>query len=215
MADSQPPDCQLYLITPPQIDPSAFQADLAAALNVGNIAAVQLRLKDASDRKIKYAAKLLAPIVRAKGVSFIINDRPDLASEIGCDGVHIGQDDAEYKIARASVGDKKIVGVTCHNSRHLAMIAGEQGADYVAFGAFFPTRTKQAKYIANLDLIKWWSELMLIPAVAIGGITPENCCPLVRAGADLLAVSSSVWDHPNGPAAAVSQFNKVMKHHRP
>lgn len=139
----------------------------------------------------------------------LLNDRPDLAFETGCDGVHIGQEDATYAQARKAVGDG-IVGVTCHNSRHLAMEAGEAGADYVAFGAFFPTNTKEAKFSAEPELLEWWSDLMTVPAVAIGGITVDNCRPLVEAGADFLAVSAGVWNHPEGPAAAVKAFNRVM-----
>lgn len=215
MAKRQKTACELYLITPPKFDPLAFQNKLAAALDVGNIAAVQLRLKGFTDDEIKRTADLLLPVTVARGASFIINDRPDLAAKIGCDGVHIGQEDADYKIARAAVGKEKIVGVTCHNSKHLAMIAGEKGADYVAFGAFFPTLTKETKYRADLNLIEWWSELMVVPAVAIGGITIRNCPPLIRAGADFLAVSSAVWDHPNGTAAAITKFNKVIADNAP
>ncbi len=202
--------CRLYLISPPALDPAAFADTLAGALDAGNVGAVQLRLKDADDDAIRSAAEALAPPCRERDVPLIMNDRPDLAFETGCDGVHVGRQDAPYTEARRIVGPEAIVGVTCHASRHLAMEAGEQGADYVAFGAFFPTATKNAKTTAGTDILEWWSELMVIPAVAIGGITPENCPPLVRAGANFVAVVSAVWDHPEGPAEAVRAFDKIF-----
>lgn len=206
--DAEP--CRLYLITPASLDPASFPDVLAAALDAGDVAAVQLRLKDAGDDAIRRAAEALAPVCGARDVPLIMNDRPDLAAETGCDGVHVGQQDASYKEARKAVGDRGIVGVTCHDSRHLGVEAAEQGADYVAFGAFFPTATKQAITTADTAILEWWSELMVVPAVAIGGITTENCPPLVRAGADFLAVVAAVWDHPDGPAAAVRAFNDIL-----
>ncbi len=202
--------CRLYLISPPALDPAAFADTLAGALDAGDVGAVQLRLKDADDDTIRRAAEALVPPCRERDVPLIMNDRPDLAVETGCNGVHVGQQDAPYAEARRIVGPEAIVGVTCHASPHLAMEAGEQGADYVAFGAFFPTATKDAKTAADIDILEWWSELIVIPAVAIGGITPENCPPLVRAGADFLAVVSAVWDHPQSPAEAVRAFNKIF-----
>lgn len=150
------------------------------------------------------------PIAQDAGVAFIANDRPDLAAELGADGVHIGQDDIPYAEARARVGKDAIVGVTCHASRHLAVEAAEAGADYVAFGAFFPTATKEAKTRADIDLLAWWSDVMTVPCVAIGGITVENARPLIEAGADFLAVSAGVWNHQGGPAAAVQRFNELF-----
>lgn len=202
--------CRLYLITPPALDPAAFRDRLAEALDAGDVACVQLRLKGASDDEIRRAADILRPVAQDRGVAFLMNDRPDLAAETGCDGVHIGQEDVTYAEARRIVGRDAIVGVTCHNSRHLAMIAAEQGADYVAFGAFFPTGTKQPKTRAEPDILRWWSDLMEVPCVAIGGITVENCGVLVEAGVDFLAVVSAVWDHPEGPAAAVRAFNEAI-----
>lgn len=202
--------CRLYLITPPALDPARFRDRLAAALDAGDVACVQLRLKGASDDEIRRAADALRPVAQERGVAFLMNDRPDLAVETGCDGVHIGQEDTTYAAARRIVGPDAIVGVTCHNSRHLAMVAAEQGADYVAFGAFFPTGTKQPKTRAEPDILRLWSEIMEVPCVAIGGITIANCGVLVEAGADFLAVVSAVWDHPDGPAAAVKAFNEAI-----
>jgi thiamine-phosphate pyrophosphorylase len=146
-------------------------------------------------------------LLRPHGVPLILNDRPDLAARFGCDGVHVGQEDAPYAEARRAVGPERIVGVTCHDSRHLAMDASEAGADYVAFGAFFPTTTKDAKTHANIEILEIWQEVMVTPCVAIGGITPANCRPLVAAGADFIAAASAVWTHPEGPGAAVAAFN--------
>jgi thiamine-phosphate pyrophosphorylase len=171
---------------------------------------VQLRLKGASDDEIRRAAERLMPIVQERGAAFFLNDRPDLAAELGADGVHVGADDTPYAKARALVGPEAIVGVSCYASRHEAMEAAEAGADYVAFGAFFPTRTKEPRARADIELLSWWSEMMTVPCVAIGGITPENCGPLVEAGADFLAVVSAVWDHQDGPAAAVRAFEEAI-----
>jgi thiamine-phosphate pyrophosphorylase len=204
-------DCRLYLITPSRLDdPRAFVDPLSAALEAGDVAAVQLRLKDADDRRILNAAEVLKPVVQAHGAALIMNDRPDLAIKSGCDGVHVGQEDAPYAEARRILGDGRIVGVTCHDSRHLAMEAADRGADYVAFGAFFPTTTKDPKTRAEVEIIQWWHDLMVVPCVAIGGITVDNCRPLIEAGADFLAVSAGVWNHPDGPAAAVRRFNELM-----
>jgi len=159
---------------------------------------------------IRRAADALRPITTEYNVPLIMNDRPDLAAETGCDGVHIGQQDASYDEAREAMGAERLVGVTCHDSRHLAMEAGERGADYVAFGAFFPTTTKDALYRADVEILEIWHETMLVPSVAIGGITLENCRPLVEAGADFLAVVGGVWNHPEGPANAVSGFNRIF-----
>jgi len=201
--------CRLYLITPPRID-GRFGETLRRALGAGDVACVQLRLKDVSDSDILRAGETLMPIVQQAGAAFIVNDRPDLARTLGADGVHVGQEDAPYADARAMLGPKAIVGVTCHNSRHLAMEAAEAGADYVAFGAFFPTTTKTPKTQAEPALLTWWQEMMTVPCVAIGGITTENAPVLVEAGADFLAVASGVWDHPDGPAEAVRRLNDIF-----
>lgn len=202
--------CRLYLVTPPALEPAAFAPKLTEALDAGDVACVQLRLKDCSDDAVRRACDVLRPIAQERGVAFILNDHPELARETGCDGVHVGQQDTSYAQARRIVGNDAIVGVTCHDSRHLAMEAGEAGADYVAFGAFFPTTTKDAAFKAEPELLRWWSELMEVPCVAIGGITQENCGPLVSAGADFLAVVGAVWNHPDGPGAAVRAFNAAI-----
>ncbi|WP_239988638.1 thiamine phosphate synthase [Paramagnetospirillum kuznetsovii] len=206
---SQP--CRLYLITPPRIEtPFQWVDTLSAALDSGDVACLQIRLKDLDDDAVARVVDVLRPAAQRRGVAVLLNDRPDLAFETGCDGVHIGQEDAPYAQAREAIGPNGIVGVTCHDSRHLAMEAGERGADYVAFGAFFPTETKQAKSRTEPEILEWWSGLFTIPCVAIGGITTENCRPLVETGVDFLAVSAGVWSHPQGPAAAVAEFNRIM-----
>ena len=174
---------------------------------------MQLRLKNADDRAIRRAARILKPIVEEYGAAFVMNDRADLAAELDCDGVHVGEEDASYEEARRLVGWGRIVGVTCGASRDRAIGAAEAGADYVAFGAFFPSATKAAKHRAHPDLLEWWSETTVVPCCAIGGISQENCGPLVAAGADFLAVISAVWDYPAGPEAAGREFNAVFARH--
>ncbi|HLZ68194.1 MAG TPA: thiamine phosphate synthase [Aliidongia sp.] len=209
-ARAEPASCRLYLVTPERLEPAAFADQLAAALDGGDVASVQLRLKNVDDDAIKRACEVLLPISTSRDVAFLLNDRPDLAAACGCDGVHVGQGDTPYAEARKKVGPDRIVGVTCHDSRHLAMEAAEAGADYVAFGAFYPTQTKPSNYRPQPELLQWWSEFMTVPSVAIGGITPANCAPLVKAGADFIAVVSAVWQHPDGPGAAVKAFNKAI-----
>lgn len=203
--------CRLYLITPPALDPDTFAETLKQALDAGDVASVQLRLKDASDDAVRRAVDALRPVAQARDVAFILNDRPDLAAATGCDGVHVGKDDPDIAEARRVIGPDAIVGASAYDSRHRAMEAGESGADYVAFGAFFPTTTKIAEGHPGPDILEWWADIMVVPCVAIGGITVENCGALVQAGADFLAVSSGVWSHPDGPAAAVKAFNQAIK----
>ncbi|MCP5365404.1 MAG: thiamine phosphate synthase [Hyphomicrobiales bacterium] len=202
--------CRLYLITPPSFETGAFAATLEKTLDAGDVAAVQLRLKDMDDDHVQETCQALRPLVQDRGVAFILNDRPDLAAELGCDGVHIGQKDSPYAEARRLLGPDAIVGVTCHNSLDLAFTAADLGADYVAFGAFFPTQTKQPDAQADIGTVRWWCMFMTVPCVAIGGITVDNCVPLIDAGADFLAVSSGVWGFSDGPAAAVRRFDEIM-----
>jgi thiamine-phosphate pyrophosphorylase len=202
------PDCRLYLITPP-ILPAGFADSLAAALDAGDVASLQLRLKDAAPDAVARAVEQLMPIAQARDVAFLLNDDAQAAARLGCDGAHLGQSDGDHAGARMLL-DGKILGITCHASRHLAMTAGEMGADYVAFGAYFPTATKETQHVAGLDLLEWWSEVMEIPTVAIGGITAANCAPLVRAGADFLAVVGAVWNHPEGSAGGVRAMNRAI-----
>lgn len=202
-----PAACRLYLITPDFAELEAFVPQAEQALGAGDVAALQLRLKGADETRIAAAVSRLLPLCRAREVALILNDQPDLAARLDCDGVHIGQSDGGYGAARGAVGRDRIVGVTCHDSRHLAMEAAEAGADYVAFGAVFPTSTKDAATRAELELITTWQTDMYAPCVAIGGITVDNVRQVAAAGADFVAVSAGVWGHPEGPAAAVAALN--------
>lgn len=201
--------CRLYLITPPLLPPG-FEDGFAAALDAGDVACVQLRLKDAPPDAVKRAISSLMPIAQARSVAFLLNDDAPLAAEMGCDGAHLGQSDGDHAGARMLLSGK-ILGITCHDSRHLAMNAGEMGADYVAFGAFFPTATKETQHVADLELLAWWSEVMEVPSVVIGGITAANCAPLVQAGADFLAVVGAVWNDPDGPGGGVRRMNAAIR----
>jgi len=203
--------CQLYLITPPQLDLTRFADTLSRTLDAGRVGCLQLRLKDTDEDEIRRAIDILKPIAQSRGVAFLLNDNPVLAADTGCDGVHVGQQDTPYTQARQEVGANAIVGVTCHDSRHLAMEAAEQGADYVAFGAFFPTETKIPKSRVAVEILNWWSQDMTVPVVAIGGITIENCPPLISAGADFLAVVAGVWDYKDGPDKAIMAFNHLFR----
>lgn len=205
------PDCRLYLITPPEIvDLDAFSKDVEAALSSGDVAALQIRLKPADRETVRAAVSRLAPIAQAHGVAVILNDDPELARQTGCDGVHVGQADASLAHARRIMGPDAMIGVTCHDSRHLAMEAAEGGADYVAFGAFYPTRTKTTEHRAEPELLSIWQETMETPCVAIGGITADTAGALAQAGADFVAVSSAVWSHANGPAEAVRMLHDAL-----
>ena len=201
------PACQLYLISPPAID-LGFADRLRRALDAGPVAAFQIRLKGIDDHAIAALAEPLQRICNDAEVAFIVNDSIGLAKRLGADGVHLGQQDGDIREAREILGRDVQIGVTCHDSRHLAMEAGEKGADYVAFGAFFPTNTKVTEHRPEIELLEWWRQMMEIPMVAIGGITPANCAPLIEAGADFLAVSSAVWG--GDEAAAVRAFSELL-----
>lgn len=201
-------DCRLYLITPPVLT-ADFDRTLAEALDAGDVAALQLRLKDVPEDELKRVIDRLRPIAQSRDVAFLLNDNPLLAVQTGCDGAHVGQTDMPAKQARKILGDLTL-GVTCHNSRHLAMEASEAGADYVAFGAFFASSTKEPPEMADIETLQTWAQTMEIPCVAIGGITSENCAPLVATGAEFLAVCGAVWTHQKGAAAGVKAMLEAM-----
>lgn len=201
--------CQLYLISPLDVG-GDFPDRLDAALSAAPVAAFQFRVKGLDQHEAARLAAPLQAICAAKDVAFIVNDDMALAKRLRADGVHLGQGDGDPKEARSLLGPGAQIGVTCHASRHLAMEAGEAGADYVAFGAFFPTTTKEVEHRADPEILTWWQGLFELPCVAIGGITPDNAKLLADAGADFLAVSGAVWNHPEGPAAAVKAFAAIL-----
>lgn len=224
-------DSLLYIISPPRInDEAAFAEQLSRVLAAGGarIGAFQLRLKQrgtagqgrltdepATREDILRISEQLLPICRQAEVPLLMNDDPHLANEAGADGVHLGQEDASVEVARALLGPEAVIGVSCHASAHLAMEAGEAGADYVAFGAFYPTRSKTAEALAHWgtpepDILRWWSTYTVLPCVAIGGITPQNAPPLIDAGADFIAVLSAIWEHPDGPEQAARAFCDLL-----
>ena len=207
--DSSRPACQLYLISPQDVG-GAFPDRLRAALSGGPVAAFQLRVKDVAEDELARFAEPLHRVCTDHDVSFIVNDSVALAKRLGADGVHLGQSDGDLREARAVLGPSVQIGRTCHDSRHLAMEAGEAGADYVAFGAFHPTTTKPSHYRPDRSILSWWSTLFEIPCVAIGGITPNNALPLVAAGADFIAVCQAVWGAED-PGKAVAAFADVLK----
>jgi thiamine-phosphate pyrophosphorylase len=201
--------CQLYLISPLEVD-GDFPQRLEQALSGGPVAAFQFRVKGIDQHEAAALAEPLQRICEAHEVAFIVNDDMGLAKRLGADGVHLGQGDGDPRDARALLGPAAQIGVTCHDSRHLAMEAGEAGADYVAFGAFFPTSTKETSHQPDPSILSWWATLFEMPSVAIGGITAANGEALVEAGADFLAVCSAVWNHPDGPSAGVAAFQKIL-----
>jgi thiamine-phosphate pyrophosphorylase len=200
--------CQLYLISPLEVG-GAFPGRLERALEAGPVAAFQFRVKGIDQHEAARLAEPLQAICGERDVAFIVNDSIALAKRLKADGVHLGQQDGDVREAREALGREAQVGVTCHASRHLAMEAGDAGADYVAFGSFFPSPTKPSEHRPATELLEWWSGLMEIPCVAIGGITPDNCAPLVEAGADFLAVSAAVWG--GDEVDAVRAFAKRLK----
>lgn len=206
---TEAPTCQLYLISPLDVGGDfPDRLDRALSTGAGLATAFQFRVKGVDQHEAARLAAPLQEICAARDVGFIVNDSVPLAKRLKADGVHLGQSDGDVREAREELGREMQIGVTCHASRHFAMEAGEAGADYVAFGAFFPSETKASEHRPEPELIQWWSSLFEIPCVAIGGITPDNCAPLVEAGADFLAVSHAVWS--GDEVAAIKAFAKAM-----
>ncbi len=200
--------CELYLISPQDVS-DAFPDRLRAALGGGPVAAFQLRVKGVDEHALARLAEPLQRICADAGTAFIVNDSVALAKRLGADGVHLGQSDGDAREARDVLGPSVQIGVTCHDSRHLAMEAGEKGADYVAFGAFYPTTTKPSDHRPDPRLLSWWTSLFEVPCVAIGGITPDNAPPLIAAGADFIAVCNAVWASRD-PAGEVARFGALF-----
>lgn len=208
--DGRRPPCQLYLISPLDVG-GDFSGRLARALDAGPVAAFQFRVKDIDQHAAARLAEPLRRICADHDVAFIVNDSVGLAKRLGADGVHLGQGDGDAREARRELGPSAQIGITCHDSRHLAMEAGEAGADYVAFGAFYPTETKATRHRPDPSILSWWTTLFELPCVAIGGITPANASPLVAAGADFLAVSGAVWNAAEGEAVAIRAFEAALR----
>lgn len=202
--------CGLYLITPSEFELGKFTDQLKQAFDGGDVACLQLRMKTASEDEILKSAEAILPICHEHETTFIINDYPQLLEKSGADGVHIGDEDIPTKQAREIIGDK-ILGVSCYSSRDRAIQAGEDGADYIAFGQFYETRTKPAKGRPEPEILEWWSTNSILPCVAIGGIKPDNCGPLIKAGADFIAVVTGVWNHPEGPKKAIEDYNRAIQ----
>jgi thiamine-phosphate pyrophosphorylase len=206
--DDRRPPCQLYLVSPLDVT-GTFPDRLRRALDAGPVAAFQFRVKDVDQHSAARLAEPLQRICADREVAFIVNDSTSLAKRLGADGVHLGQEDGDPREARAALGPTAQIGVTCHDSRHLAMEAGEAGADYVAFGSFYPTTTKAVKHRPEPVILSWWHALFELPSVAIGGITPDNAAPLIAAGADFIAASQAVWG--GDEAAAIRAFDALLK----
>ena len=204
------PDCQLYLLTPPALEPAAFASDLAAALDTGHVPSVLLlpeSLGQPTDDALRGAIDILRPVAQDRGTAFLVDGRPDLAAATGCDGAHTCPDGPSYREARALVGADAIVGYSARFSRHAAMTAAEQGADYVVFGRRNPSPDE---LVQTVDLIAWWASMMEVPCVALGDIAPDTCADLVAAGADFLAVDAAIWAHPDGPAAGIAAMRSAI-----
>ncbi|MBN8647095.1 MAG: thiamine phosphate synthase [Caulobacterales bacterium] len=203
---------QIYLISPPRIDDiDAFINQLDEVIAAGVISVFQLRLKGIENREIVLMGKKIVPKLQEAGIAVIINDNPRIAKDLHADGVHLGQEDGDIVEARKLLGKDAIIGVTCHNSKHLGMEAAENGADYVAFGAFYPTQTKEVVHHAEIEILEWWQDIMEIPCVAIGGINIDNALPIINAGADFIAVSSGVWNYEGGIKAALKKFQNLIE----
>ena len=203
---------QIYLISPPRIDDiDAFLNQLDEVIAAGVISVFQLRLKDIENREIVLMGKKIVPKLQEAGIAVIINDNPRIAKDLHADGVHLGQEDGDFNEARKLLGKDAIIGVTCHNSKHLGMEAAEKGADYVAFGAFYPTQTKEVIHHAEIEILEWWQDIMEIPCVAIGGINIDNALPIINAGADFIAISSGVWNYEGGIKAALKKFQTLIE----
>lgn len=203
---------QIYLISPPRIDYiDAFLNQLDEVIAAGVISVFQLRLKDIENREIVLMGKKIVPKLQEAGIAVIINDNPRIAKDLHADGVHLGQEDGDINEARKLLGKDAIIGATCHNSKHLGMEAAEAGADYVAFGAFYPTQTKEVIHHAEIEILQWWQDIMEIPCVAIGGINIDNALPIINAGADFIAISSGVWNYEGGIKAALQKFQTLIE----
>ncbi len=197
----------IYLISPPKISGSKFYDTLNEILKTNKIKYFQLRLKNKSTHSIVKIAKKIKKITSKNKVKFLINDKPDIAKIVNADGCHIGQKDTNFINSRKILKNKKIIGVTCHNSKKLALDSKKIGANYIAFGAFFKSSTKKTMYTANLALLRWARKKINIPVIAIGGIDSSNYKKILSNGANYIACSSYVWNNKKlDPVSAIKKF---------
>ncbi|MSO71001.1 MAG: thiamine phosphate synthase [Alphaproteobacteria bacterium] len=201
------PPCQLILVTPERFDPVAFLPALEQALDAGLVACLELRLSGLSDAQARAAIDLLRPPAQRRSVAVLLAGQAGLAAETGCDGAHLDPAAMSYQDARRVLGPGGILGIAAGISRHLALDAAEAGADFVSFGPYYPDNEAQA---AGRDLLRWWQEVIEVPCVAQGGITPANAGMLVAAGADFIACARGVWDHADGPTVAVGALTSLL-----
>jgi thiamine-phosphate pyrophosphorylase len=200
---------QIYLISPPKIELLNFSKRLEKALKTNLVPVFQLRLKEYSNFELTQIAKEIKKICDNNNCLFLLNDSLEIALNVGANGVHLGVEDGSILSARKNSPENFLIGASCYDSRHLAMKAGEQGADYLSFGAFFESKTKKSRGNPGLEILEWSNEILNLPTVAIGGITTDNCAPLVKSGVDFLSVISYVWNYPEGEKAALMKLSKV------
>ena len=201
---------QIYLISPPQIELKDFSLKLEKALKTGLVPSFQLRLKNYSPLEIKKFSQEIKKICDDNNCLFLLNDFYEIALEVGASGVHVGIDDKKISQIRQNSPKNFIIGASCYDSKHLAIEAGERGADYISFGAFFATKTKISRGKPSVEILAWASEMLNLPIVAIGGINDQNCVDLVKNGADFLAVISYVWQHPLGVEVALKNLHQQL-----
>ena len=197
----------IYLISPQTINGAKFYNKLHQVLKTNKVRYFQLRLKKTSTSNLLKISKKIKKIARKNNVKFLINDKPLIAKMVGADGCHIGQKDMNFISSRKILGKNKIIGMTCHNSKKLALRAKKYGANYVAFGSFFESSTKKSAFKANLAILRWAKKKINIPTVAIGGINSSNYKKILSSGASFIACSSYIWNNKKlNPAAAINKF---------
>jgi thiamine-phosphate pyrophosphorylase len=196
--------CRLFLISPPRLVAATFADRLDAALAIGEVAGFLLRLEASERSSLNEAAARLRPVCAARAVAFLIQAEVERALELAADGVHL-VDVRAAAAARATLGTERLLGVSCGASRHLAMVAGEAGADYIAFAD--PGRPPDAEII---ELIRWWSDLFVLPCLVESDNDAGPCGQLARAGADFVGVSRAVWEHPDGAAEGITAMRLAI-----
>ena len=197
----------IYLISPQKIRGARFYNKLDQVLKTNKVKYFQLRLKKISSLNLIKISRKIKKITRKNNVKFLINDKPTVARTVGADGCHIGQKDMNLMSCRKILGKNKIIGVTCHNSKKLALKAKKNGANYIAFGSFFKSSTKKSPFRANLAILRWAKKKINMPTVAIGGINSSNYKKILSSGASFIACSSYIWNNKKlNPAAAINKF---------